>query len=184
MKKTILLSACIILAVFSAQAQTDPEQPKDKKIHFGLRTGYEFQVNSSNLNYKANLPYVGAFSNIRLSKKWSLQVELNLRSDTRERLLFNNSVTTERELFFTVPVLLKYKVSDKFSIYAGTQTLVKSLKTDVFGIKKWNGILGVEYNISEKFYIDARFRHGFEARDLFRGNFRNNKIGIGIGYRF
>ncbi len=183
MKKTILVLLCIIIAVFSAQAQTDPEKPKAEKVKFGLRTGYEFQANESNLNYQLKLPYIGAFSDIKLSEKWSLQLELNLRSEKREELLLNGFKQSYNELYLTVPVLLKYHINDKFNIYTGTQVLSASLVNDISGIKKWNGILGVEYNLSKKIFLDARFRHGFEGQKS-TNNFRDNRISVGIGYKF
>jgi opacity protein-like surface antigen len=183
MKKTILVALCSIIAIFSTQAQTDSEKPKDKKVTFGLRTGYEFQVNDSNLNSKLNLPYIGAFSDIRLSKKWSLQLELNLRSANREELFLNGFKQSYNEVYLTVPVLLKYHINDDFKFFTGTQVLSASLVNDISGLKKWNSILGAEYNLTEKFFIEVRFRHGFENR-VSKNNFRNNTIGIGVGYRF
>jgi len=185
MKKTTLVLACIIFAVFSVQGQTVSEKPKDKKITFGLRTGYEFQVNDSNLSYKLNAPYFGVFSDISISKnkKWSIQLELNLRSENRERLFNDGFRESINELYLTVPVLLKYHVNDKFSVFAGTQVLSQSLVNDISGIKKWNGILGVEYHLTKKLFLDARFRHGFEGKS-FINDFRDNRISIGIGYKF
>jgi opacity protein-like surface antigen len=187
MKKTILLTVCIIIAVCSAQAQTETEteteKTKNKKVKFGFRTGYELQVNDSNLDSKLNLPYFGVLTDITISEKWSLQIELNLRSANREELFLNGFKQSYNEVYLTVPALLKYHINDNFKIYTGTQVLSASLVNDIYGLKKWNGILGVEYNLSEKFFIEARFRHGFEER-RFKNNFRNNTIGIGIGYKF
>ena len=64
MKQIILLSVCVFSAIFSAEAQTESKNQKDKKIKFGLRTGYEFQVNDSNLDNKLDLPYIGILSDI------------------------------------------------------------------------------------------------------------------------
>ena len=182
MKKTILVSLCIIITAFSAQAQSDSTKPKDSKVKFGLRTGYEFQVNNSNLDYKLNVPYIGVFSNIKLGEKWSSQLELNLRSEQRERR-FNDGVKESNDaVYLTVPVLLKYHINDKFNIYTGTQVLTVSLNNDIIGIKKPNSILGVEYNLNKNFLLEARFRHGFENRKF--NNFRDNRISVGIGYKF
>lgn len=183
MKKTILLSVCLFIAIFSTQSQTNPEKSKDKKIKFGLRTGYEFQVNESNLNYKLNLPYFGVYTDIRLNNKWSLLLELNLRSEKREELFNNGFKSTVDELYLTVPVLLKYKATNKFNIYAGTQVLSASLVNDISGFKKWNSILGLQYDLTKSFFLDARFRHGFEERKS-TNDFRDNRISIGIGYKF
>lgn len=182
MRKTILLCACLI-CLFSSQAQTDTEQLKDKKVTLGLRTGYEFQVNNSSLNYHLNLPYIGILSDFKLSDNWSLQVELNLRSEKRERLFNDDFSVSDDELYLTVPVLLKYNLNKKFKIYTGTQFLSASLVNDIFGTKKSNGIIGIEYNIINNFFFEARFRHGFERqRSIY--NFRDNRMSIGVGYKF
>jgi opacity protein-like surface antigen len=169
--------------MLSLQAQTDAEQLKDKKVTLGLRTGYEFQTNNSSLNYNLNLPYIGVWSDFKFNDNWSLQLELNLRSEKRERLFNNGFRESINEVYLTVPVLFKYHVNEKFKIYAGTQLLSASLVNDIFGLKKWNGILGIEYNIIENFFFDARFRHGFEGQKTIN-NFRDNRISIGIGYKF
>ncbi len=182
MRKTILLFACLI-SMFSLKAQTDAEQLKDKKITLGLRTGYEFQANNSSLNYKLNLPYIGIWSDFKFSDNWSFQLELNLRSEKRE-MLFNNGLRESiDELYLTSPVLLKFHLNRKFKVYTGTQVLSASFKNDIFGSKKWNGILGIEYNTIKKIFFDARFRHGFSGQRSIN-NFRDNRISIGVGYKF
>lgn len=183
MRKTILVLVCIFNVVIYSQAQTDSKQPNDKKVSLGIRTGYEFQSSDSNLDYKLNVPYIGMFSNIGLSEKWSLQLELNFRSEKREELFLNEFKQTYNEVYLTIPILLKYHIKDKFKIYTGTQVLSASLKNDIFGVKKWNGILGVEYDLAKNFFLDVRFRHGFEGRKS-TNNFRDNRISLGIAYKF
>jgi opacity protein-like surface antigen len=182
MRKTILLFAALI-CMLSLQAQKDAEQLKDKKITLGLRTGYEFQANNSNLNYKLNLPYIGIWSNFKFSNNWSLQVELNLRSEKRDRLFNDGFIESIDELYLTGPVLLKFHINKKFKIYTGRQVLSASLINNIFGIKKRNGILGIEYNTLKNIFFDARFRHGFEGQRSIN-NFRDNRISISIGYKF
>jgi len=182
MRKPMVLFACLI-SMLSLHAQTDAEQVKDKKTTFGLRAGYEFQANKSSLNYKLNLPYIGVWSDFKLSENWSLQVELNLRSEKRDRLFNDGFRESVDELYLTVPVLLKFHLNKKVKLYTGTQVLSASLKNDILGIKKWNGILGVEYNTTKNFSFDARFRHGFEGQRS-NNNFRDNRISIGVGYKF
>ncbi len=101
MKKNILVLVCIIISTFYTQAQTNQENPKDKNIRFGLRIGYEFQANDSNLEYKLKIPYIGVYSDIKLSEKLSLQIELNLRSEKRENLLNNGSRVSVDELYWS-----------------------------------------------------------------------------------
>ena len=181
MRKTILLFACLI-GMLSLQAQTEVVQ-KNKNVTFGLRTGYEFQANKSNLNYTLSLPYIGVFLDFALSNKWSLQLELNLRSEKRGRLFNNGFRESIDELYLTAPILLKYHFNKKFRVYTGTQVLSASLLNDIFGLKKWNGIIGVEYYIAENLFFETRFRHGFENQEP-NSNFRDNRISLGIGYKF
>jgi opacity protein-like surface antigen len=183
MKKTTVALVCVFMSILSAHAQIDIENPKDKKVKFGFRTGYEFQANDSDLEYNLNVPYIGVFTDIRLGEKWSLQLELNLRSEERERVFNSDLRVVIDELYITVPVLFKYHFDDNFKIYSGTQLLSVSLVNDISGLKKWNGILGAEYDLTTHFFIDARFRHGFEDRSD-DNNFRDNRISIGIGYKF
>ncbi|GAA4883014.1 hypothetical protein GCM10023311_01410 [Flaviramulus aquimarinus] len=169
--------------MFSLQAQKEAEQLKDKKVTFGLRTGYEFQANSSDLNYTLSLPYIGVLSYFKLSDNWRLQLELNLRSEKRERLFSNGFKESIDELYLTVPLLLKYHFNEKTIVYTGTQVLSASLMNDISGLKKWNGILGIEYYVSKSIFLDTRFRHGFEEQKP-NSNFRDNRISFGIGYKF
>ena len=106
-----------------------------------------------------------------------------MRPEKREEILLNGLKLSYDELYLTVPVLLKYHIDDNFKIYSGTQVLSASLENNIYGFKKWNGILGIEYNLSKKFFIDARFRHGFEGRKS-TNNFRDNRISVGVGYKF
>lgn len=182
MRKTILLFASLI-CIFYSQAQSEGEALKDEKVTFGIRIGYEFQTNKSNLSYSLRLPYVGVFSDFKISDNWSLQLELNLRYEKRERHFNNGFKESIDELYLTAPVLLKYHFSKNFKVYAGTQVLSVSLVNDISGLKKWNGFLGVEYHITEHLFLDARFRHGFEDIKL-NNNFRDNRISLGIGYKF
>ncbi len=182
MRKTILLFVFFI-SMYCLQAQTSSENLKNTKGTFGLRSGYEFQTNTSNLNYKLNLPYLGAWYNFKFSKNWGLQLELNLRSENRERLFNSDFTESINEVYLTVPVLIKYNLNNNFKVYTGTQVLSASLVNDIFGLKKWNGIIGLEYNLTKNFFLDCRFRHGFEER-MYTGNFRDNRISVGIGYKF
>nr|WP_321232069.1 outer membrane beta-barrel protein [uncultured Psychroserpens sp.] len=183
MKKTTLVLICFIIATFSNYAQTESKKTKDKIVTFGFRTGYEFQTSESNLNYQLKLPYIGILSDISLSKKWSFQLELNLRSEKREERFSNDFKQSYNELYLTGPILLKYHITNDFKIYTGTQVLSASLINDISGLKKWNGIIGAEYNLSGKLFIEACFRHGFEERKS-TNNFRDNRISFGIGYKF
>jgi len=183
MNKTTIALVCVFFAIFSMHSQTDIEKPKAEKVKFGFRTGYEFQANNSDLEYNLKLPYIGAFTDIRLGENWSLQLELNLRSEERERVFSTDLRVVIDELYITVPILFKYHFNDNFKIYSGAQLLSVSLVNDITGVKKWNGIIGAEYDLTTHFFVDARFRHGFEDRSD-DNNFRDNRISVGIGYKF
>lgn len=163
-------------------AQTEAEQINEKKS-IGIRSGYEFQTNNSSLSYRLKLPYIGFWTDFKFNNHWSLQFELNFRSEKRERIFKNGFKESVDELYLTGPLLLKYHWNKKFKLYTGTQILSASFLNDIFGLKKWNGILGLEYHTIKNIYFDARFRHGFE-KQVSSNNFRDNRISIGLGYTF
>lgn len=175
---------CLVASFFLNAQTSDKDKTTEKTIAFGIRTGYELQVNNSDLSYKLNLPYVGFTSEVKLYKKWSLQLELNARYENIEQRFDNTFIEKFNEIYFTVPVLFKYKINNSFKTYIGTQVLSSSLTAkDNNGIVNWNGILGAEYYFKRNLYLDARYRQSFESKTQ-RNNFIDNRFSLGIGFKF
>ncbi len=79
-----------------------------------------------------------------------------------------------------VPIMVQYSVSEDFYIQAGPQVnyLLEDIPSGEFGL---DIAAGAGYNISEEFYVEARY--GFQvSRDW--GNTDLNTLSVGVGYRF
>lgn len=184
MRKTYLSTLFLVASFFLSAQTSDKDETTEKTITFGIRTGYEFQVNESDLNYKLNLPYVGFTTNFKLHNKWSLQLELNARYENIERRFNNVALEDLNEIYFTVPVLLKYNINNKLKTYIGSQVLSSSLTAKNNNrFVKWNGILGAEYYFKENLYFEARYRQSFETQTQ-SNNFIDNRLSLGIGFKF
>ena len=74
--------------------------------------------------------------------------------------------------------MFKYGVTDQMSLVGGPQiNYVNDFEDAAFGIDL---ALGLTYDVSDEFYVEARY--GFQiARDT---EFNLNTASIGLGYRF
>ncbi|BAO77117.1 porin family protein [Winogradskyella sp. PG-2] len=174
---TTLLIFTISIATATAQ---DSTALKKKKFDFGIRHGYSiWDVNASNSGLSDTNLYVGLFLETRLSKKLSIQLEAN----------YSHSNLLE------LPVLLKYRISDKFEIYGGAQLEV-SLDDNIqeaFKNKRLGTslVLGAQYNINTHWFIDARYTHGltnqirvfngFDTESIYG---KKSTVNFGVGYKF
>jgi len=111
--------------------------------------------------------------------KWSFQNELEF-------------TITNGFLFIEIPFVLKYHVNKKWSIFAGPRLDIllndkSTYATDVhlktFGV---SADVGIQYEISKKLFIEARYSHRFTNQIEFGGFDATNRrtFRIGVGYRF
>jgi len=176
MKKTILLLVllCISFYGFSQDAK------------YGVRIGY----NISNLDFD-DVPIdqnkhrngfaIGFFGEYGLSKTVSLAPELQFSAEGAK----HESLKLD---YLQLPVLFKFRVSEKFAIGVGPQV---SLKVHEFedGINNfsYSGVGSVEFKISHSLFADARYSYGF--RNIFDENLVdadaiNTNIQLGFGFKF
>ena len=103
------------------------------------------------------------------------QFELTETIDLEPALLFS-SVEDLNSVY--VPIMFKYGVTDQMSLVGGPQiNYVNDFEDAAFGI---DIALGLTYDVSDEFYVEARY--GFQiARDT---EFNLNTTSIGLGYRF
>ena len=103
------------------------------------------------------------------------QFELTETIDLEPALLFS-SVEDLNSVY--VPIMFKYGVTDQMSLVGGPQiNYVNDFEDAAFGIDL---ALGLTYDVSDEFYVEARY--GFQiARDT---EFNLNTTSIGLGYRF
>jgi hypothetical protein len=169
MKKISLFILMASISLTSLHAQTVTR----KKPNWGLKVG----MNASNIRvedgmdsrWKTGLA-TGAFFNIRTGNKFSLQPEF-LYSSMGGRNLMTTSETSIRLNYFSVPVLVKYQLSNKFSFVAGPQidvmiqSKIKSTDgfdtvTDNFRENSFYGTGGVEFWPIKCFGVTGRYMYG------------------------
>jgi opacity protein-like surface antigen len=128
--------------------------------------------------------YIGAFMEFRKSVDLSIQAEINYSST-------DNKINDNIGLLH-IPILIKYKLGDKFEIYGGpeSQFLLSISQTDIKReeYKKFilAASLGVGFIISDAITIDARYNLAISYfRDLgYHQNIKLNFLQIGLAYKF
>lgn len=157
MKKLLFIAATFFAVGFSQAQETK----------FGLKTGVDLatakvkfpggSVTSSETGF-----FVGAFANIGVSERFSVQPEL----------LY---VSIKDLNFLSVPVLAKYNVAEEFGILVGPSfNFLLDAQEDKF---KLNIDLGAMYNITDDVDVSAKYSLG-------TGDVSLSGIFIGLGYSF
>ena len=171
MKKAILLSIIVVFAMSNVNAQ-----------NFGVKAGLDLasakvkaggvSANSSETGF-----YIGGFTTIEISESFSFQPEA----------LF---VSINDGSMIQIPLMVLIPLSAEFNVLAGPSLGLMLDAGD--GMKSFNYGLeaGVAYDVSEEFFIEARYNIGLAdlAEDNgFFGSDYSYKMGgffIGAGYRF
>lgn len=177
MKKTILLFVLIICS-FSSFAQD---------AMYGVRTG----INISNLDFDPEVPngienqhrngfVLGFFAEYALSKEISLAPELQFSSEgAKEEAL--------RIDYLQLPVFFKYKLSHNLRIGLGPQASLKAHENED-GLKNisFSALGGLEYLISDEFFLDFRYTYGLTNifDDELNLDAKNTNMQFGVGLKF
>jgi hypothetical protein len=122
MKSSILTIAVFFTSLSFANAQT---------FHAGLKLGSNINKISGQ-SFKDEFTYgyhAGAFVQIGLGKKWSIQPELlynQVNTDTSNRFselykLSLNKISNIKLSYLSIPVLLNYNIGKNFALQAGPQ---------------------------------------------------------------
>ena len=178
MKKTILLLT-FVLASFYGFSQD---------ALYGVRAGY----NISNLDFDPEVPtgvenahrngfFIGFFGEYSLSKSFSFAPEVQ----------FSAEGAKDQELrinYIQVPLFFKYKIGNKLAIGVGPQASLKGHSYED-GLQNlgFSALGGLEYMISDEFFIDFRYSYGLtnviddNVIDL---EAKNTNIQIGLGVKF
>lgn len=193
MKKCATLALLFIVAIGFSQ---DDDTISKQEPQFGLKAGYSsivlrVSLDGSSGSDNASGFYLGAFTEINISQKFSIQPEL---------LYASYSEDGESTGVLFLPVMAKYYANDKFSLYAGPQLDYLLNEEDAVGFNRLGlGIgLGACIDLSDNVFIDARYSFGLSNRidddAIFDGfdpvisdadikaNF--NYLQIGLGYKF
>ena len=149
---------------------------QNREPRFGATAGYAMIIGSDGLATPDLQPgiHVGASLDIGLCEKWSLVPKVLYAS-------------YDGANFLHLPLFAQYKVAERLGIQAGPQ--LSFLLQEPFGPLNRLGLdigLGVNYDLLEKIYLNARYAK--ELTDRLWGNPRGNNgldtFMFGIGYRF
>jgi opacity protein-like surface antigen len=177
--KKVLFTTTLLLFIFVSVQSQEMEKKNEKKIFFGITGGFNqnFQT-SSPYSFDGLNMYVGFFAEKKISNRFGLQLEI---LHTIQQGSGYNTLE--------FPFLVKYKLNNKFSLYSGIQLNlfyqdvysedIYSNKPNDFAIN-----LGITYDLSSKWYIDARFIYNTNNEKQLDKIVRNHTFRIGVGYRF
>ncbi|WP_396146454.1 porin family protein [Flavobacterium sp.] len=159
--KKILLTAAAVFAISFANAQ-------DAK--FGAKAGLDMvSVTYSGASDSATGFFVGAFADINMADKISVQPGLNYHTASKDGMKSN---------FLSIPVLFKYNAADKINLVAGP-ALFYDMDSEVTTDKtRFNLNLGASYDVTEQFFIEPSYSLGLT------GEAKVNHLLIGLGYKF
>ena len=178
MKKMLITS--FLMFVFMSGFSQGEELLKEKKTQFGIVGGFNQDFfTSSPYSFNGLNFYVGAFGEYKISKKFGLQLEMLYKS-------------TQGSGYNTVqfPLLLKYHVNEKFRVYSGVQlnwSFRDGYADPIYNQRPGDFALniGAEYDLSEKWFLTARYVHGFKKFPSASGrNGREGTFLLGVGYKF
>lgn len=167
------------LAIFTLSVITSINAQEGNKTTFGLSFGL-------NQNFFATKPYSfeglnfygGAFMENKLSEKFSLKSELNF-----------SRAQGNGYSFLEVPISLKYKINNDFSLKTGLQANYVFEDKNQYNITNINenlgldATLGLEYNLSEKWYLDTKYIYR-TTKQFKSPQVRMNVFRLGVGFRF
>lgn len=175
--KTILFTLLLAFSITNINAQ-DLNDTNPKTFEFGIRHGYTtWDVATNDASYSTIHLSLGVFAEANISEKFGIRLETNY---SRNGLL-------------EIPLLLKYKITNKFEIFGGAELDFSFDSNNLFEDKQFGGalVLGAQYNINKKWYIDARYIHGVTDQfAVFNGvggtpNFgKRQSFNFGVGYKF
>lgn len=155
-------------------------------IKYGVRGG----LNLSKLAFDDDSPvveheqrnsiFIGFLAHIGLSKTVALMPELQFSAEGAKAEPLHLD-------YVQLPVLLKFRLSEKFHIGLGPQAGVKIPKKDD-GMKTmaFSGVGGVEFKISHTIFADFRYTQGFSNvfDDDLGMTAKNGNFQLGVGYKF
>lgn len=189
MRLLMTFSVCTFLFITRAQAQ-ELAPLEIGKTTFGIKGGInQFLLNENNSSADLGF-YLGLFSETQLSNKWSIRNELIYTQNTEVVRNTEDALNPESTLnltFFEVPVHLKYSLTEKLSLFAGPKLVFLSAgNANTVGLSV---DAGLQYDISKKFFLEARYAKDIFTQKRANNGFRNpdsslDQLRIGIGFKF
>ncbi|MDG1728672.1 MAG: outer membrane beta-barrel protein [Algibacter sp.] len=154
-------------------------------IKYGIRGGYtishlDFETDPMGENKHRNSMYVGFFASIGLSRTLSLMPEIQFSAEGA------NAEPLHLD-YIQMPVLFRFRFSEKFHAGLGPQIGLKVHKTDD-GLKNlgYSAVIGADYKINYALFVDVRYNYGIRnVFDEVSGIVAKNRtIQLGVGYKF
>ena len=177
MMRTIITAFVLLFGITFCSAQT---------ITSGIRaavniSNLDFEPDSTGDNFHRNGFAFAGFVDFGFSEKVALRTELQWSAE-------GGKADALRADYIKLPVLLRVNVYKDLSLLAGPQVAVKTWKdADNFTTFTFAGVGGLEYMLTEDFFIDARYYYGFSNildEDLIQGvEAKNHVIQFGIGFK-
>lgn len=154
-------------------------------IKYGIRAGYtishlDFDGTPTMDNKHRNSMYIGFLANIGLSRTLSLVPEIQFSAEGA------NAEPLHLD-YIQMPVLFRFRFSEKFHAGLGPQIGLKVHKTDD-GLKNlaYSAVIGADYKINYAIFVDVRYNYGIRnVFDEISGiEAKNRNIQLGVGYKF
>ncbi len=205
----------IALVFVFTNSQSQEVKTKNLKSFFGVKAGFNFLKSSNDGNSTINFGYqIGSTYEIPISSKFSFQPELLLQSIGGTKTFFNqysngtiNEEVVNRNSYLQLPLLFKFKFSNKFNIDFGPNAafIISAKKTSTStynlngenitivettkGTKNFKKVnfglnLGANYFISEKLYTGFRYTIFVASYQTLENSLNNSVFAFSLGYNF
>lgn len=193
MKRLLLIT---ILTLLTFNTITSQEVDKKKNLKEKFRFGVVGGLDLFNLGNQAAI--AGDFSMGSNNKIFSEQPKYYLGFFTEKKIAKNFLVRSEvlysfgtHSDFIEVPLFVEYKLNKKFDFYSGIQfNFMLEEKNEYFKRESFGLNSGLQYNLSDNFFIDLRYVHKFSQQiepESYPLEFKKKSIKtfrLGIGYKF
>lgn len=175
MKKVIMTAIVAVFSMLATQAQTSFGVTAGM-VNVSAKSEASFMGQSISVSEAKTGFYVGAFADISVSESFSVVPGVNY-------------VGVEDANQIYVPIMAHYYFGDSgFFAQAGPEFryILEENTSDDFSKLGIDLGLGAGYDITEKFFVEARY--AFQLNDHYTGSedasSKSNTFNIGVGYRF
>lgn len=154
-------------------------------IMYGVRAA----LNISNLDFEPDADFenkhrngfaFGGFIDYSLSEKTSVLLELQWSAE-------GGKAESLRADYIHLPILLRFSLSDRLKLGVGPKISLKTWEADdLFSTAAFSGVAGLEYMITDEFFVDARLSYGATNvidQDLKKLEAKNHVIQFGFGMK-
>ena len=200
MKKSLLLAIIISFSFQGfSQDEKEVEVPKalektekvkekwsaSNGIKYGIRGGYtisnlDFETDFDIENKHRNSIYIGFTANIGLTRTLSVVPEIQFSAEGAKSEALHLD-------YIQMPVLLRFRFSERFHLGVGPQIGLKVHKEDDgFQNLAYSGAIGADYKINYAIFVDIRYNYGLSNvfDEITNIEAKNRTFQLGVGYKF